>query len=143
MIICSIIDEIFKFKFKNKLSGQGLTSNLFHTIYFMALLLKMFGQSMTLRGQMRLLGTVTPPKSNLLSAKLLAAFQMEFSSTHSSTSLRSLLWRPASANIFSSPPLLIVARWKCILGVAITPPDEICLSMRFNTSVLLSDAPKL
>ena len=49
MIIYPIIDKIFKFKFKNKLSGQGVTADLFQTIYFTALFLRMFGQPMMFR----------------------------------------------------------------------------------------------
>ena len=88
MIICSIIDKIFKLKFKQKLSSQGFTADLFRTIYFTALFLRLFGQPLMLRGQMKRLGTATTSKLRLPSTKLLAAFQVELASTHSSTVLR-------------------------------------------------------
>ena len=70
MIICSIIDKIFKLKFKQKLSSQGFTADLFRTIYFTALFLRRFGQPTMLRGQMRCFGTATAPNMCLLSIKL-------------------------------------------------------------------------
>ena len=90
---------------------------------------------------MSFVGTVTAPQSFLAFTKLLAAFQVELSSTHSSTVFRYLEPKPASASSFSCPPLMIVAAWKDLLGVAISPPAVICLLTRSSTSVLLSTTP--
>ena len=82
-------------------------------------------------------GIVTTPKELLAVSRFPAAFQVELSSSHSSTESSvpddDL---PASANVLSPPPLLIVARLNHLLGVAMSPPVEMVRVVMSRTNVL-------
>ena len=88
-------------------------------------------------------GIVTTPKELLAVSRLPAAFQVELSSSHSSTefSLPDDDDLPAIANIVSPPPLLIVARLNQSLGAAMSPPVEMVRVVMSSTSVLCRDLP--
>ena len=89
-------------------------------------------------------GIVTTPNRVLAVSRLPAAFQVELSSSHSSTELsRSDDDDPASANVVSPPPLLIVARLKNLLGVAMSPPVEMVRVVMSSTNVLCRTLPPL
>ena len=82
-------------------------------------------------------GIVTTPNRVLAVSRLPAAFQVELSSSHSSTEFsRSDPDHPASANVVSPPPLLIVARLNQSLGVAMSPPVEMVRVVMSRTNVL-------
>ena len=82
-------------------------------------------------------GIVTTPKELLAVSRLPAAFQVELSSSHSSTEFRySDPEYPAIANVVSPPPLLIVARLNHILGDAMSPPVEMVRVVMSSTNVL-------
>ena len=82
-------------------------------------------------------GIVTTPKELLAVSRLPAAFQVELSSSHSSTEFsRSDPDSPAIANVISPPPLLIVARLKYDLGDAMSPPVEMVRVVMSRTNVL-------
>merc|ERR1719150_385691 len=89
-------------------------------------------------------GTVTTPNPYLAVSRLPAAFQVELSSSHSSTESR-LVYDddnpPAIANVLSPPPLLIVARLNHLLGVAMSPPVEMVRVVMSSTNVLCRTPP--
>merc|ERR1712228_186267 len=96
-------------------------------------------------GQMMFFGIVTTPKSSLAVSRLPAAFQVELSSSHSSTEFSSASHpdddSPAIANVVSPPPLLIVARLNHILGAAMSPPVEMVRVVMSSTNVLCRTLP--
>ena len=93
-------------------------------------------------------GIVTTPKELLAVSRLPAAFQVELSSSHSSTEF-SLGYPdddtdpeyPESANVVSLPPLLIVARLNQALGAAMSPPVEMVRVVMSRTNVLCRTPP--
>merc|ERR1711953_560418 len=93
---------------------------------------------------MMLFGIVTTPNRILVVSRLPAAFQVDLSSSHSSTEFSLVVPEyPAIANIVSPPPLLIVARLKNTLGDAMSPPVEMVRVVMSSTSVLCRAPPLL
>merc|ERR1719411_2296626 len=95
-------------------------------------------------GQMMFFGIVTTLNPLLAVSRLPAAFQVELSSSHSSTEFSSAPpdpEYPASANVVSPPPLLIVARLKNLLGAAMSPPVEMVRVVMSSTNVLCRTLP--